>query len=180
LGQVESPNPKATGQFWADWGARTASSFVVPNFLREMDRMQDPKVYTKDGLAGTVAAAIPWLRREGKPALNGLGEPIERAVSERFTHPQNPDPVWAELARHEVAVLPTSLEWRGRKLTSDELYSVVELSGTQIRRRIGSTMAVNRNSTPQRRAERYEKIVREEHDRAKRKVMFGKSPVVHP
>lgn len=166
--------------FW-DHAVRSVSSPVVPNFARVADRYFDPQVYDGHGVAGTLMKNTPFLRREGRLVLNGLGEPVTIPVSSRFVSELKPDPVWRELARLDVAVNPARQTLKGYVLTADELYRVVELSGPKIRKEIVQTLELPKyreaGATPQGTAAQrgyIQEIVRRYHEQAKRDVLGPK------
>ena len=141
LGAVEHTTPRTIGRNVADWGGRTLTSFAVPNAVRQIERIYDPAMYTALDVKGELLRTIPFARQNLKPAINGLGEPITRGWAERVTKPENPDPVWRELARLNVGVYPTRLEFMGVPLTNEQIYEVVLLSGPLIRRDVAGLTA---------------------------------------
>jgi len=85
--------------------------------------------------------SVPFARRTGQPAVNGLGEEITFPLAARWTREQNSDPVWRELARLNVAAFPSRMEWKGKTLNPGELRKVAEISGPRIRQVLEATMA---------------------------------------
>lgn len=176
FGAIEHPSDRNVGDNMADWAGRTGSSFVVPNAVRQLERVfYDDKVYDGFTDQGEMLKHLPFVRQNLKPVLNGLGEPIRRPLSDRFTSELNPDPVWRELARLNVGVYPRSLEWKGQTLSDEQVYEVVRRSGPEIRRRIEKVMASQTwgkmNDKP--RKDRIEYIIREQRTRAKMNVIRG-------
>jgi hypothetical protein len=173
IGLIERPTEKRLAENMADWAARTASSFVAPNLVRQMDRIFDPKVYDDPGVAGALLGQMPFVRRAQAPALNGLGEQIERPW-QRYVAPEGADQVWRELARLQVGLYPREMVWRAQVLTDEEKYEVVRLSGPRIRRHLeGRLERIRRLPDEQGRA-LVQEIVEAERERAKALVMGGK------
>jgi hypothetical protein len=171
LNIVERPNPKSTGQAVAEWGARSASSFVVPNALREVDRAFDPQVYDEHSIRGAVLAQIPFARRELRPAINGLGEPVNLYVYGRFSTSQNMDPVWRLLAKYNVALFPTRMQHRGVELDGEQIYEVVKSSGPRIRRQVERRLPTLQRLPGPRVRKIVEDIITTEHQTAKYRVI---------
>lgn len=181
VGVAQTASEKGGPQQVADWLGRSASTFVVPNAVRFVDRLFDPKVYDGPGIEGALLSQIPFARQQLKPALNGLGEIAQRDWQERFTREVQPDPVWRELARLEVGVYPRMLTHKGNVLSDEQVYEVVRISGPKIKARLARLMASpgynrlpdderpGRSTTTKR--DRIQSILSEERDRAKAVVM---------
>jgi hypothetical protein len=130
--------------------ARTATAFVVPNLVQQVDRIFDPTVYDQTGVHSLVLSQIPFVRRENKPVLNVLGEPVKAGPFHHWVSEQSKDPVWRFIADRQVwvpepsrsAVL--SLKAGGkevqRALTDDEYYRVVQESGPRIKSELQGQM----------------------------------------
>lgn len=63
---------------------RTASSFAVPNALRQLDQLFDPSQYKADDIRAMMLAQLPFARRNNQPALNVFGEPVDVPMSKQF------------------------------------------------------------------------------------------------
>lgn len=180
-GSIERPSETKAGENLLDWAGRTGSSFVVPNFIRQIEQVFDPKVYDEPGAAGALMSQIPMARQQLRPAINGLGEPTTKPWQERWTKTATADPVWRELARLEVGVYPRMMTHKGNVLSDEDVYEVVRLAGPRIRARIAKAIAAPWYSrlpdqeTPGKSAEtkreRIQSIITEERDRAKTQVM---------
>jgi hypothetical protein len=129
-----------------NWASRTGSSFVVPNVLRWMDAFQDPTQYDNEGIRGAVLSQIPVARQALRPQLNGLGEPIVRPWTRRFTTPANPDPVWRALAALDMGIYPSEFSYRAHRyaepqpMTEAQKYELVRQTGPHIRRIVESAL----------------------------------------
>lgn len=127
---------------------RTGSSFVIPNALKQVDRMFDPTVYDANTVQAAMVAQVPFVRREGKPTLNAMGDPVQTFVSERFTKEQIADPLWKLLSEKQAWISVVDQEVMvGRKnsdnyrtLTAEERYDYVKESGAAIRKRLEENM----------------------------------------
>jgi len=117
--------------------ARSLSSLVVPNALRQLDRIADPQIYDAKGIEGALAASVPFARRNGSPALNAFGEPVTSNPWQRFASDAKPG-VWQDLARRGIyPSAPLKVKnAQGREMTDDEHYRYVQESGQAIKRRL--------------------------------------------
>jgi hypothetical protein len=136
-------SPRRAGASLAQYTARTAGNFVIPNALRQIDRLFDPTVYDAPTVHAGLVSQVPFARRENRPAINVLGQPIRTLVEERFTKAETPDPLWRAIAE-KGAWIPTpnrdvivGEKARGpeyyRTLTPDEWYEYIRESGLLIR-----------------------------------------------
>ena len=122
--------------------AKTASSFVVPNEVRNIDRYFDPKVYPVRDLEGALISSVPFVRgMGGKPALNALGQPIESQPFHRFLSRQASDPLIRGL--DAKGAWPTVLDDRNkvwpakrRAMTEGEFYSYQAETGKALDRKL--------------------------------------------
>ena len=122
--------------------AKTASSFVVPNEVRNIDRYFDPKVYPVRDLEGALISSVPFVRgMGGKPALNALGQPIESQPFHRFLSQQASDPLIRGL--DAKGAWPTVLDDRNkvwpakrRAMTEGEFYSYQAETGKALDRKL--------------------------------------------
>jgi hypothetical protein len=122
--------------------AKTASSFVVPNEVRNIDRYFDPKVYPVRDLEGALISSVPFVRgMGGKPALNALGQPIESQPFHRFLSRQAADPLIRGL--DAKGAWPTVLDDRNkvwpakrRAMTEGEFYSYQAETGKALDRKL--------------------------------------------
>ena len=134
-GTLSEPSPEAGGRGLLKRGVQTASSFVIPNAVRQVDKAFDPKQYEQRTAEGILVNAIPFVRGlEGQPSLNALGRPIERPLSRQFTSSQADVPPL-------VKYLAESGNWpsmpdrnhiyprTGRTMTEAEYYQYVRGSG---------------------------------------------------
>ena len=116
------------------WG-RTATTAVIPNALRQIDRMFDPTVYDAPGATGALVASVPFARRTGRPTLNVWGQPVANPVTKRFTSPAG-DPLAGELARLNLwvsAPRPEDVKLRGQPLTDAQFYEFTRVRGQRLR-----------------------------------------------
>jgi hypothetical protein len=183
FGAVERPSQTKGGDNLADWAARTGSSFVAPNLIRQIDTAFDPAAYDGQGVRAAVLRQLPFARRNLRPVLNGLGEPVERPWQQRFISAKAGDAVWSELARLEVGIYPRSAQYNGEPMTDDEIYDLVKLSGPKIRAKIERLMSnrsysriPDKDGEGVRRSTRTKRdiiqdIINTERTRAKREVM---------
>jgi len=88
--------------------ARTGAAFVVPDLVQQVDRLFDPTVYDQSGMGALLQSQVPFARRENKPALNVLGEPVQSGPFHYWASKQSQDPLWRFLADRKVFVPETA------------------------------------------------------------------------
>lgn len=138
-GWVESPRGRSDqmGDRALAEVLRSTSSVVVPNALRQLDRLTDPTLYDAKGIEGALTASIPFARRNGAPALNAFGEPVTSSPWSRFASDAEPN-LWRDLARRNVyPTLPEKAKnAQGREMTDEEHYRYVQEAGAAVKRRL--------------------------------------------
>lgn len=169
-GLAEDQVPRTAGRF--NGLARTASGLVVPNLVKQLDRLMDPHLYNANTVAGALVRDVPAARRGLKPAVNLLGEPI-RADHNPFYSVQRPDPVWTTLASKQawISTPNRSMMIGERTITPDEYYDLVLESGRGIRRRLEILIPALEISSPERAQDMVQDVVDEERRRAR--AMIG-------
>jgi hypothetical protein len=132
---LSEPQPEASGRGLLKYTARTASSFVVPNALRQIDKAFDPTIYEQRTAEGILVNAIPFVRGKfGRPTLNALGLPATNPVSSQFTSTQASVPPLVKMLA-ETGNWPSLPDRnhiypnKGRTMTEDEFYEYVRGSG---------------------------------------------------
>lgn len=146
LDAVQEQDPKTAGQKMQRTIAQNVASFAVPGLVSDIDRIFDPTQYSTKDVAAIVRSQIPFLRRDGRPTVNALGEPVKTGIFNGDFSSAKPDPLWQMLADKGVWVTspsPNTLvgNRRGgpdayRALTPDELYDYTVSSGAKIRGRL--------------------------------------------
>jgi len=122
-------SPAKAGEKGMQVAAGVASGFVVPNLLREVDRVFDPTVTDNRSVEGLLANQIPFVRRLGRPALTPLGDPVQANPLDRLWSNSTRDRLVRLLADKGAWV---SLPDQG-DLTDDEYYDVVKARGEMLR-----------------------------------------------
>jgi hypothetical protein len=79
---------------------------------------------------------IPFLRREGKPLLNALGEPVENNPWARLVSPDKGDELWNTLAAKQAW---TSVPSQG-DMTDAEYYDLMYYRGDRLRARLEAAL----------------------------------------
>jgi len=163
--------------------ARPGTSLVVPNALRFVDNVFDPRLYETDDVQGALLAQIPWARRLGRPALNAFGEAVERQPLEQFAPPAKPDALvkllasksaWVPMPRLDEQTVGNA-EWGKdwlRPMTPDEYYQWIATSGPEIRQRLTYEMDRIRDMTDEEARAFVRKVASEERRRAKREFQY--------
>lgn len=127
--------------------ARSGSSFIVPNAARFVDQVFDPAVYEADDVKAAIYAQTPFVRRLNRPALNAMGEPVERSATDRFTSPVKPDALMKVIAQKNAWIPMPQLDAQTvgnarlgpdylRPMSPDEYYTWIAESGPAIRQRL--------------------------------------------
>lgn len=114
---------------------RTATTAVIPNALRQIDRMFDPTVYDAPSATAALVASVPFARRANRRTLNVWGEPVSNPVTKRFTSPQG-DPMAQELARMGLwisAPRAEDVKLRGEPVTDAQFYEFTRVRGQRLR-----------------------------------------------
>ena len=125
-------NPEISARGAVKTAARTGSSFVVPNLLRQVDRFYDPTAYDQKTLSGILTSQVPFVRQSGRPMLNALGQPIQSPVFGMFTGPATADPLVQTLTQHNAwPALPNrnQVTVNGVPLSDDEFYLYAKTRG---------------------------------------------------
>jgi hypothetical protein len=133
LGGLQKDDPKASARMLEGF-ARSATSVVVPNALRQIDRMFDPTVYDSPTMEAAMVNSIPFARRVGQPALNVWGQPVQISTGEAFASAAKEDPVLAALARHKLWLSTPSARTMvdGSPLTPDEVHVYTAARGPRL------------------------------------------------
>ena len=134
------PNPEVAGRGGVKLAARMASSFVVPNLLRELDRFYDPTAYSQNDISGILTSQVPFVRQTGRPMLNALGQPLKSPVFGLFTGTRTTDPLVQMLTDHNAwpAVPDRNRTMvNGVPLTDDEFYTYCKARGTALATMLG-------------------------------------------
>ena len=133
LGGLQKDDPKASARMLEGF-ARSATSMVVPNALRQIDRMFDPTIYDSPTMEAALVNSIPFARRAGQPALNVWGQPVQIGTADTFVSQAKEDPVLAALARHNLWIsTPSSKTMVDQKpLTPDEVHVYTAARGPRL------------------------------------------------
>jgi hypothetical protein len=133
LGGLQKDDPKASGRMLEGF-ARSATSIVVPNALRQIDRMFDPTVYDSPTMEAAMINSIPFARRTGQPALNVWGQPVQIGTSDAFASAAKEDPVLAALARQKLWISTPSSKMLvdNLPLTSEEIHVYTAARGPRL------------------------------------------------
>lgn len=141
---------KETDTAAARWASRVAIAGAVPNAVRQLDQLFDPSVRDANSVESILINSVPFVRRLNHPAINALGDPVQRHVTDTFTSPQHDDPLlqlladkqaWPSMPARDVIVGDRK---RGpdhfRMLDEDEFYDYVQTSGARIRQRLEAAL----------------------------------------
>ncbi len=153
------------------FASRTVGT-VVPAAVKAVDRAFDPTIYDSQRFPAALLRDIPFVRSSQlKPALNALGEPV-RPPDNFLYNLENPDAVWELLARKQAFPSKPSLTTtiRGRPITPEEQYAIIESSGPAIRRRLLPRLPAYAVLPDELVQKRVDDIVREERDKARARL----------
>lgn len=138
-GLGSEPNPETAGRKIEQLAVRTASGVVVPNLVRQVDRIFDPTVYDQRDLQAMLVRSVPFVQSKlpQRPVLNVLGEPVQSPIQKQFTSPSSTDTAVKKL--NEYNVWPSA---PGRNstmvdyapLSDDEFYTYVQTRGQALAR----------------------------------------------
>lgn len=131
--------------------ARTASSVVIPNLFKQLDRLFDPTLYDAATVQQMLIRETPVARSLTlEPMLNVLGEPI-RMSNNRFFSFDKDDPVWKLIVEKQAFVpVPSKTRKVGKRaITPREYRELIEVSGKEIRSYIQNNLATLQTSTPE-------------------------------
>jgi hypothetical protein len=159
-------SPKTSGETMIGGLARTGSSVVVPNALRQVDRLFDPTLYDTPTVQAALINQVPFVRSINRPALNALGEPVTSGVFARFTSGEIADPVWQMVARKGAWV---SAPDQG-ELTDTQYYNMMKLRGERLRPRLEAVLPTLERMKPEEAKELVSQISEQETKRAKIQV----------
>jgi hypothetical protein len=136
----KEPNAKA-GEKALQQAARTATGFVIPNAVMQIDQLFDANAYEANSVETSVILATPFARRTLKPAVNALGEPITKERIRQFVSERKADPLWELL--NAKGAWPSVVDQtvyvgvkgsdRYRALTPDERYAFTVASGQRLK-----------------------------------------------
>jgi hypothetical protein len=115
--------------------ARTSSSFVIPNLLRDIEKIFfDPSVKDSQNFTAAMLAQVPFAGGREK-RYNALGDSIE-VNKDRIYSQTKADPQWDLLARKQVFPgIPSPVETAidGRQITPEEYSLFIQRSGVMFR-----------------------------------------------
>jgi len=134
LGGIQRDDPKASARMLEGF-ARSITGVVVPNAVRQVDRIFDPTVYDSPTMTAALVNSVPFVRRTGQPSLNVWGQPVQIGQSESFASQVREDPVLATLARRNLWISTPSVRTTvdGVALTPDEVYAYTAARGPRLR-----------------------------------------------
>ncbi len=177
---LERDSTKRAGEAAVNRVARITSSFVIPNAVRQVDQVFDPTVYDATTVQSAVVNQVPFARRQGKPAINALGEPVQKYLSAKFVSEARPNELWNTLTALQAWVPVPEREIiigdrkRGedyfRVLTPEERYDFIQESGWAIQDRLEVELDRIRSMEPEQAREFVRTIAARE--RAKVKERF--------
>lgn len=121
--------------------SRTASSVAVPNIIKQINKLFDPTAYQADTIQQALIRDTPIATLAIKPQLNMLGEPVRGSVN-RFTSADKKDPVWSLITEKQafISVPSKTTKIKGKAITPDQYYALIQKSGPKIRSYIQSNL----------------------------------------
>jgi len=130
FGALDRNSPGRAGDRVLQEASRSATSFVVPNALRQIDRMFNPTVYDAASVQANLVNGLPFVRAMGRPALSALGEDVSRSPLTRLTSAEKGDEIWQVLAAKQAWVtVPDPRDG----LTKDDVYAIVKERGPMLK-----------------------------------------------
>lgn len=120
---------KNLGEKATQQAIRTASGFVVPNLLKQLDQIYDPTVYKADDIRAMAMTQMPFARSNGEPDLNVFGEPVLNSLSSRILSRVQGDALTQTLAGRRIwPSVPLDPD-----LTPAEQRLILKVRGPQLR-----------------------------------------------
>jgi len=157
----------------SDFLASVATSAVLPNFFRQVDRTINPIMRQGDkGIVSKIQSAVPVWREQLPARPTVYGEPVASQPMSRFGQSATNDEL-AKVIEQKRAWVPevsAGTKINGRLLTDDERRIVTEKSGPIIKRRLQIALPLLRTLSPQKANAYVDRIAREEHDKAKSRL----------
>src|SRR5206468_2245156 len=72
--------------------------------LNHVDQFFDPKIYDAQTVEQILVNQVPFARAVNKPAINVMGEPVQKYLSARFVSDEREAALWKMLARKQAWV----------------------------------------------------------------------------
>lgn len=144
----EPSKNSATGV--ARWASRVAVAGTLPNVARQLDQFFDPTVRDAGSVQTILINQVTFARRLNRPAINALGDPVQRYVSDTFTSADRGDDLlnlltekqaWPSAPDRDVIIGDKTVPGGFRILDDDEFYDHVARSGRMIRTRLDAERA---------------------------------------
>jgi len=135
-GQGGAGQTKALQRFFG-----RAAGGVIPNLVRQIDRVFDPTVMENRTIQEALWREIPFARRSGKPKINMLGEAI-KSPQALIVSQKRSDKVWNLIAEKEAWIPIPSRQTQirigkeGRFMEPNEYYDYIQISGKDMRRKL--------------------------------------------
>lgn len=161
--------------------ARTATTFFVPNFVKQLDKWADPSIQEADGFWQSFLREIPVVRsNQLKPYLNVFGEETKRTLgpfglpgTERFfTVDAGTDPVFNFLGQKRIIVpgYSKASHLNKVKMTPDQFYDYVKKAGPEVKKGIAAELNRLKEMEREDAQERVEQIATEEKQKVRRQM----------
>ena len=142
FGEADS-NPKSAAKALRNIASRGTATFVVPNILRDFEKLFNPEISQNRNWRESVIRQVPFARgNHVVPIINALGEPAKFDKGIVFGTRAS-DPVWHLIAEKDVYVpMPgKTAHLNGERMTPDQYYNYVKISGKDMRKRMERNMA---------------------------------------
>jgi hypothetical protein len=152
------------------WAAGVATSAVMPNLVRQFDRLIDPTVRDSASFAESVQSAIPIARQQLPARITPLAEPVQSTPLARFggTKPEGREVMDVLNAKGIVIREPGATTKIGNRVATEaELRRIVEISGPRIIQRLRNALPIIRSAKADKADALVDRIVREERQKAK-------------
>lgn len=156
--------------------ARATSSMVIPNLVKQIDRMFDPTVHDATTVQAAIIRDVPIARQGLRPMLNVLGDPVRIDKNPFFISMKGKDEIFKLLARKQAFITPASKMTmiNERTIRPGEYYDYVKTSGKMIRAKLELKAPILESVDKETAQDLVRKWVREERRKAK-KILFGVS-----
>jgi N12 class adenine-specific DNA methylase len=153
--------------------ANTATSAVIPNLVKQVDRLASPETRNSDGVGGRVGQVIPGLRQTGSVKTEVLGEAVKRSPLDRFGSDETNDPLREVLRNKNVFISTPAKSTKlpgGAVMTPEQYNDYVRISGERIKERLTPMVDRLKVMNPEQVERTVDTITQNERDRAKAQI----------
>ncbi len=130
--------------------ANSATSAIIPNAVKQVDRFVSQERRDIDGIGGRVGASVPILRQTGSIETDMLGEAVTTSPGDRLFSTGTDDELRQVLRDKKVFISVPDKDTRldGRTMTEEEFKAYYRFYGEEMGRRLRPMTATLRRMPP--------------------------------